>query len=116
LKYFDYFKNLSFISENWKNSIQYFKYISLINNLPPKSFEKYPKIYLYSDIIQKSSNYGPICFITQEIGKCSGITSLGRTIDEITHCLGLLGQDIYVISPYYQKNKGGKTYYLKNDK
>ena len=116
LKYFDYFKNLSFISENWKNSTQYFKYISLLNSLPPKSFEKYPKIYLYSDIIQKSSNYGPICFITPEIGKWSGITNLGRTIDEITHCLGLLGQDIYVISPYYQKNKDGKTYYLENDK
>ena len=116
LKYFDYFKNLSFISDNWKNSTQYFKYISLLHSLPPKSFEKYPKIYLYSEIIQKSSNYGPICFITPEIGRWSGITNLGRTIDDITHCLGLLGQDIYVISPYYQKNKDGKTYYLENDK
>ena len=116
LKYFDYFKNLSFISENWKNSTQYFKYISLLNSLPPKSFEKYPKIYLYSEIIQKSSNYGPICFITPEIGRWSGITNLGRTIDDITHCLGLLGQDIIVISPYYHKNKDGKTNYLENDK
>ena len=116
LKYFDYFKNLSFISDNWKNSTQYFKYISLLNSLPPKSFEKYPKIYLYSDIIQKSSNYGPICFITPEIGRWSGITNLGKTIDEITHCLGLLGQDIYVISPYYQKNKNDKSNYLENDK
>ena len=116
LKYFDYFKNLSFISENWKNSTQYFKYISLLNSLPPKSFEKYPKIYLYSEIIQKSSNYGPICFITPEIGRWSGITNLGKTIDEISHCLGLLGQDIYVISPYYQKNKDGKSNYLENDK
>ena len=116
LKYFDFFKNLSFISENWKNSTQYFKYISLLNSLPPKSFEKYPKIYLYSEIIQKSSNFGPICFITPEIGRWSGITNLGKTIDEITHCLGLLGQDIYVISPYYQKNKDGKTNYLDYDK
>ena len=116
LKYFDYFKNLTFISENWKNSTQYFKYISLLNSLPPKSFEKYPKIYLYSEIIQKSSNFGPICFITPEIGKWSGLTNLGKTIDDLTHCLGLLGQDIYVISPYYQKNKDGKTNYLENDK
>ena len=116
LKYFDYFKNLSFISENWKNSTQYFKYISLLNSLPPKSFEKYPKIYLYSEIIQKSSNFGPICFITPEIGRWTGITNLGRTIDEITHCLGLLGQDIYVISPYYHKNKNNKINYLNNDK
>ena len=116
LKYFDFFKNLTFISENWKNSTQYFKYISLLHSLPPKSFEKYPKIYLYSEIIQKSSNFGPICFVTPEIGRWSGITNLGKTIDEITHCLGLLGQDIYVISPYYQKNKDGKTNYLDNDK
>ena len=116
LKYFDYFKNLTFISENWRNSTQYFKYISLLNSLPPKSFEKYPKIYLYSEIIQKSSNYGPICFITPEIGRWSGISNLGKTVDEITHCLGLLGQDIYVISPYYQKNKDGKTNYLENDR
>ena len=116
LKYFDFFKNLAFISENWKNSTQYFKYISLLNSLPPKSFEKYPKIYLYSEIIQKSSNYGPICFITPELGRWSGITNLGKTIDEITHCLGLLGQDIYVISPYYQKNKNGKSNYLESDR
>ena len=116
LKYFDFFKNLTFISENWRNSTQYFKYISLLNSLPPKSFEKYPKIYLYSEIIQKSSNFGSICFITPEIGRWSGMTNLGKTIDEITHCLGLLGQDIYVISPYYQKNKDGKTNYLESDR
>ena len=116
LKYFDYFENLSFISENWRNSTQYFKYISLLNSLPPSSFEKYPKIYLYSEIIQKSSNYGPICFITPEIGRWSSITNIGTMLDELTYCLSLLGQDIYVISPYYKKNKEGKIGYLENDK
>ena len=51
--------------------LQSFKYISLLNSLPPNSFERYPKIYLYSEIIQKSSSYGPICFITPEIGRWS---------------------------------------------
>ena len=116
LKYFDYVKNLNFLSENWKNSTKYYKYISLLNTLPPNCFEKYPKIYLYSEIIQKSNDYGPICFITPEIGRWTSCTELGYTIDELSKCLGLLGLDVYIISFYYQKNSEGKKKYLENDK
>ena len=37
-------------------------------------------------------------------------------VDELTTCLSKLGQDIYVISPYYHVNRNGETDYLLNDK
>ena len=115
IKYADYFNNLSFIQKIPQLSTQYYKYISLLNYLPSYSFEKYPKINLYSDIIQNSNKFGTLCFITPEIGKWSSIGGLGVMIDELTQCLAKLGQDIVVIAPYYHLDKNGKSSYLEND-
>ena len=82
----------------------------LLYSLPPKSFGKYGKIYLYSEIIKKSKNFWLICFISWNF-KMLWNNKLGKTIDDIKY-LSLLGQDKYVISLYYQKNKDWKTKYL----
>ena len=116
LKYQDYFNKLRFITENSDNSIEYYKYIFKLNLLPANSFDSYPRIPLYSDVIQKSNKYGPICFITPELGRWSKVGGLGVMVDELTTCLSKLGQDIYVISPYYHVNRNGETDYLLNDK
>ena len=36
-------------------------------------------------------------------------------VDELTVGLADLGQDIYVISPYYHQNRKGETGYLESD-
>ena len=115
IKYPDYFNNLLFIQKIPHLSTQYYKYISLLNSLPSNSFEKYPKICLYSDQIQNINKFGNLCFITPEIGKWTSVGGLGVMLDELSQCLEKLGQDIIVISPYYHFDRNGKSNYFEND-
>ena len=115
LKYDDYFNNLKCISTNTNNSTEYFKYIHKINLLPQSSFSKYPKVPLYTDVIAKSNKYGVICFVTPELGRWSTVGGLGVMVDELTTCLSRLGQDIYIVTPYYHRNRKGQVDYLLDD-
>ena len=115
IKYLDYFNNLTFIQKTPELSTQYYKYISLLNALPSNSFEKYPKINLYTDLIERSNQFGTICFVTPEIGKWTSVGGLGIMVDELTQCLAKLGQDIIIISPYYHIDKNGKNNYLEDN-
>lgn len=36
-------------------------------------------------------------------------------VDELAYGLALLGQDVWVISPYYERNRKGETGYLARD-
>ena len=58
---------------------------------------------------------GPILFCTPELGRWSTVGGLGVMVDEL--CLGLveLGQEVIVISPYYDRNRKGMTGYLALD-
>ena len=58
---------------------------------------------------------GPICFVTPEIGRWSTIGGLGVMVDELTQGLSALGQDVIVISPYYDRNRKGESNYLIKD-
>ena len=55
---------------------------------------------------------GPICFVTPEIGRWS---TIGGMVDELTQGLSALGQDVIVISPYYDRNRKGESNYLIKD-
>ena len=115
IQYLDYFNNLNFIQNIPELSTQYYKYIRLLNQLPSSSFDKYPKIQLYSDLIEDSNQFGTICFVTPEIGKWTSVGGLGIMVDELTQCLAKLGQEIIIISPYYHIDKNGKSNYLDNN-
>ena len=56
-----------------------------------------------------------ICFITPELGRWSTVGGLGVMVDELTQGLAKLGQDVMVISPYYDRNKYGDQGYLSKD-
>lgn len=58
---------------------------------------------------------GPIVFCTPELGRWSTVGGLGVMVDELAYGLALLGQEVYVISPYYERNRKGETGYLAND-
>jgi hypothetical protein len=55
---------------------------------------------------------GPIVFPTPEIGKWSTAGGLGVMVDELSLGLAMLGEEVWVISPYYHTNKRGQTDYL----
>jgi starch synthase len=83
-------------------------------NLPTEEFYKVK-------VAERFLSYnmlGPICFITPEIGepgKWNGVGGLGKMADELTQALAWLGQEIIIISPYYNMNKEGKYNYLSDD-
>lgn len=58
---------------------------------------------------------GPIVFCTPEIGRWSTVGGLGVMVDELSIGLADLDQEVYVISPYYNKNRKGETGYLEKD-
>jgi starch synthase len=55
---------------------------------------------------------GPIFFFTPELGKYSTVGGLGVMVDELSVGIAELGQEVYVISPYYERNRKGLTGYL----
>lgn len=68
-----------------------------------------------ADSILSRNKLGPIIFCAPEIGRWSASGAVGILIDELTQGLSSLGLDIYVISPYYERNKKGETGYLARD-
>jgi len=63
----------------------------------------------------ESNQLGPIFFFTPELGKWSTVGGLGVMVDELSIGIAELGQDVYVISPYYERNRKGQTGYITGD-
>jgi len=70
---------------------------------------------LLSEELTKTMKVGPIVFTCPELGRWSTIGGLGVMVDELAIGLSDLGEDVWVISPYYHKNKKGETGYLERD-
>lgn len=68
-----------------------------------------------AEAIHNSNMLGPIVFCTPELGRWSTVGGLGVMVDELSVGLADLGQDVYVISPYYERNRKGQTGYLGQD-
>ena len=58
---------------------------------------------------------GEIVFATPELGRWSTVGGLGVMVDEVATGLVKLGQQVTVISPYYERNRKGQTGYLASD-
>lgn len=58
---------------------------------------------------------GEIVFATPELGRWSTVGGLGVMVDELATGLVKLGQQVTVISPYYERNRKGQTGYLASD-
>ena len=65
--------------------------------------------------VYETNKMGPILFCTPELGRWSTVGGLGVMVDELSVGLAQLGQEIIVISPYYDRNRKGQTGYLSSD-
>lgn len=59
-----------------------------------------------------ANRLGPIVFSTPELGKWSTAGGLGVMVDELSLGLAAIGEEVWVISPYYDRNKRGESGYL----
>jgi glycogen synthase len=60
---------------------------------------------------------GPIMFTTPELGEWSTFGGLGVMVDDLVNTMvGLVGEGkIWVVSPYYERNRKGESGYLAKD-
>ena len=110
----DYIKRLEFLKKNEKLTNQFFKYCFILKNIKTND-EKSLKVVKNAENIFNSNILGPICFVTPELGRWSTVGGLGVMVDELSQGLKSIGQDIIMISPYYNQNRKGATGYLAND-
>lgn len=107
----NYVRHLDFLKNKENLSTEFFRYC---NNLS-KADVGNQKLNETARELFNTNLLGPICFLTAEIGRWSTVGGVGVMIDELTQGLKAFGQDIYIISPYYEKNKKGESGYLNND-
>lgn len=65
--------------------------------------------------IMETNKLGPIVFTAPECGRWSTAGGLGVMVDELSIGLANLGEEVWMISPYYDRNKRGESGYLAND-
>ncbi len=64
------------------------------------------------DIISYNS-LGAVAFVTPELGRWSTIGGLGVMLDELSIGLVGLGEEVIVVTPYWERNRKGETGYLE---
>ena len=69
------------------------------------------KLPVEAERILSQNVLGPICFVTPELGRWSTVGGLGVMVDNLTKALARQGQEVIVISPYYDKNRYGQSEY-----
>ena len=110
----DYIKRLEFIKSNETLTSEFFKYCFILKNIKSPEAKDLKVITTAKDLFE-SNILGPICFVTPELGRWSTVGGLGVMVDELSQGLRSIGQEIIMISPYYNQNRKGKTDYLAND-
>ena len=112
----DYISKIGFIWGDDKYSTAFFKYCvqmsemkGLLQGTPAAKLTELTENMVNNNIL------GPICFVTPELGRWSTVGGLGVMVDELSQGLQEIGQDLIMISPYYDRNKKGQTDYLKDD-
>ena len=110
----DYIKKLDFIKTNESLTSEFFKYCLILKSIKSPD-PKYSKVISIAKNLFDSNILGPICFVTPELGRWSTVGGLGVMVDELSQGLRSIGQEIIMISPYYNQNRKGKTDYLAND-
>ena len=120
LSLYDYLQKINVSINDEKLSNEFFRYCLLLSvtmNMPSLP-DEYKYLAGKAKHLFNSNILGPICFITPEIGdkgKWTTVGGLGIMVYELTQALASLGQEVIIISPYYNQNKDGNYNYLSND-
>ena len=104
----DYIKRLDFISNDENLTTEFFTYcfkLSKAKNI--NLYKQNSKYALIAEKLYRNNILGPICFITPELGRWSTIGGLGVMVDELSQGLASIGQEVLMISPYYNQNRKG---------
>ena len=113
ISFYEYVRKLGFIWWDERLCTKFFIYCARMSKI--KSYLSNPKIAEMAENITNSNVLGPICFVTPELGRWSTVGGLGVMVDELSQGLSTIGQEVIMISPYYDRNRKGQQNYLEND-
>jgi len=108
---FQFFNKVQFFKIHDELCSTFFKYCYALKNLDIN----YKTLLSHVENVITSNRLGPIVFVTPEIGRWSTVGGLGVMVDELTQQLAGMGEDVIVITPYYERNRKGETGYLSRD-
>lgn len=111
LSMYDYFSRIQFFKYNSHLATAFFTYCHTLNKI---NFTNKNLNASLKNVIE-SNQLGPIAFSAPELGRWSTVGGLGIMVDELSQGLVKIGQEVIVISPYYERNRKGETGYLKKD-
>lgn len=107
---------LRFLTEDTVTSCKLFAFIKIIEELKvndPSLPSKLPFINTLCDS-KKNHELGPIAFVSSELGKWTSTSGQGVMVNELSESLVRLGEEVCVISPYYDRNRKGQTNYINS--
>jgi len=113
ISFYDYIQKLNFVKNNKTYSTDFFRYCYKMKEL--KSYISNTKLADEAEKLLTSNILGPIVFVTPELGRWSTVGGLGVMVDELSQGLRTLGQEVIMISPYYDRNRKGQQNYLAQD-
>jgi hypothetical protein len=91
-----------------------FKIISEIQVETPDCFKSIPALKDAHEYL-RSNQIGFIAFCAPELGRWSTVGGLGVMVDELSQGMAELGENVIVVSPYYNRNRKGVEGYLSED-
>ena len=106
---YEYFRRLQFLKNNDELCTTFFKYCNIVKKIDVRDMKS-----RILDVVN-GNKIGPIAFVTPELGRWSTVGGLGIMVDELSIGLAHMGQDVIVISPYYERNRKGESGYLSKD-
>lgn len=108
---------MRFITEDTVVSSKLFAFFKIIQELIKKPESQISKLPLISSINDSISYHtlGPIAFMSSELGKWTSIGGQGVMVNELSQGLVTLGEDVYVVTPYYHFNRRNQSDYLNDE-
>lgn len=107
-----------FIIEDTVISSKLFAFFKIIQELmksPHSNISNLPFISSITDSINHHT-LGPIGIAISELGRWTSIGGQGVMINELSQGLVTLGQNVFLVTPYYHLNRRNESNYLEDDK
>ena len=108
---------MRFITEDTVISCKLFAFFKAIQAALPANPQmgKLPFIPTIMECMRYHS-LGPIAFVSSELGKWTSTGGQGVMINELSEGLVTLGEEVYVVTPYYHFNRKNSSDYLNDEK
>lgn len=108
---------MRFITEDTVLSCRLFAFCKIVQELVYNNDSLISRLPFIPSILETMDYHslGPIAFVSSELGRWTSTGGQGIMINELAEGLVTLGEEIYVVSPYYLYNRRNESKYLEEN-